>query len=60
MIFQLQSANAQFLRLWIGAGMRPPRAINALLSQPFTRMTGAVPSRPPNSTESPTPLPAPG
>ena len=46
------SANfeAQFFKLCIGAGIRPPRAIKSAAEAVCTGMIGAEPSRPPNST----------
>ena len=40
--------------------MRPPRAIKASAEYGLTRMMGARPNRPPNSTSSPTVLPGAG
>ena len=47
----------QFRKLWSGAGMRPPRWMKSALDSLCTGMTGALPSRPPNATVSPTVLP---
>jgi len=43
----LRVKHAQFLMLWIGAGIRPPRAMNAAEENPLTAMIGAEPSKPP-------------
>ena len=40
----------QFFRLWIGAGIRPPRAIKRAGDQVFSGITGPPPSRPPCRT----------
>lgn len=37
----------QFFRLWMGAGIRPPRAINSAEDSGCTGITGALPSSPP-------------
>ena len=57
---QSQAADYQFLRLCIGAGILPPRAINFAGERSFTDITGAVPSRPPKETSSPTFFPTAG
>ena len=44
----------------MGAGIRPPRWMKAALEKGCTGITGAEPSRPPNSTVSPTFLPGAG
>lgn len=53
-------AGDQFFRLWMGAGMRPPRPMKAVASPRGTGMMAALPSRPPKETSSPTPLPGTG
>lgn len=54
-VFRFSAIGIQFFRLWIGAGIRPPRAINFAGEYVFSGMTGARPSSPPKSTVSPTP-----
>ena len=43
----LSADHRQFLMLWIGAGIRPPRAMNRSEDRPVIFMTGALPSSPP-------------
>ena len=50
----------QFLKLWIGAGIRPVRLMNSSQLNLFTGIIGAWPRSPPNSTFSPTFLPVTG
>jgi len=50
----------QFVRLCMGGGICPPRLTKTEASKVFTGITGAWPSRPPNSTESPAFLPGAG
>src|SRR4030095_15810413 len=44
----------------MGAGIRPPRRINAADEKGLTGIIGALPNRPPNSTISPTSRPGTG
>ena len=43
---------AQFFRLCMGAGIRPPRATKSSAEPVWQGITGAEPSSPPNSTVS--------
>ena len=44
----------------MGAGIRPPRRMKSAEEKAFTAMIGALPSKPPNSTISPTSRPGTG
>ena len=54
------SALFQFLKLWMGAGILPPRLTKSAHPYPFTGMMPASPRRPPNWTLSPTSFPMTG
>ena len=55
-----QTFRIQFLKLCTGAGILPFRRMNASQEYRLTGMIGALPSRPPNSTVSPTVFPIAG
>src|SRR5829696_3133895 len=50
----------QFRNEWMGAGILPPRRINAADENRLTAIIGALPNNPPNSTISPTSRPGTG